>query len=93
MSIITDTTDKSGRYVKNSAKVRSAGVDPTKSKDFKGISTYNPTDLEKKCRNEFLTDFRNGWQTMHLPRPEFNDLSLYQRHITGHVGVQHLPGK
>ncbi len=82
MSIIQDTTDKSGRYVKNSAKVRTAGVDPTKNKTVVGISTYNPTDLEKKCRNQFLTDFRNGWQTMHLPRPEFNDLSLYQRHIT-----------
>lgn len=79
MSIIYDKTDqKTQRYVKDSAKVRS--VD---SKDKKLTpSDYHPTDLEKKCRLEILNDFKNGWQTMHLPRPEFNDLSLYQRHIT-----------
>jgi hypothetical protein len=45
------------------------------------LSMYNPTDEERQCRNELLKDFRLGWQTMHLPRPEFNDMSLYQRHI------------
>jgi hypothetical protein len=78
MSIITDTVDKSGRYQKNSAKVRVA--DP-KAKDAVK-SLYTPTPLEQQARTEFLKDFRNGWQTMHLPRPEFNDLSLYQRHVT-----------
>lgn len=79
MSIIVDKTDKgTTRYTKDSAKVRSADLKDKKVKP----STYAPTDLEKKCRSEFLDDFRLGWQTMHLPRPEFNDLSLYQRHIT-----------
>jgi hypothetical protein len=76
MSIITDKVNaKTGRYVKDSAKVISA--DPKKSKP----SAYAPDEYEKQCRAEFLTDFRNGWQTMHTPRPEFNDYSLYQRHI------------
>ncbi len=78
MSIIYDKTDASGRYVKDSAKVRTAGVKPKEE----NRSAYNPSPLEKKAISEFLLDFRNGWQTMHLPRPEFNDMSLYQRHIT-----------
>lgn len=79
MSIITDSVDpKTNRYVKDSAKVRR----PTMSgKDKSEVSTYAPTEEEKLVINSFLKDFRNGWQTMHLPRPEFNDLSLYQRHI------------
>lgn len=76
MSIIQDKVNaKTGRYVKDSAKIMSA--DPKKS----APSLYAPTDYEKQCRNEFLQDFRNGWQTMHTPRPEFNDFSLYQRHV------------
>lgn len=77
MSIIQDSVDKSGRYKNDSATVRTV-----KDKTGATVSPYLPTDLAKKCRNEILTDFRNSWQTMHLPRPEFNDLSLYQRHIT-----------
>jgi hypothetical protein len=76
MSIILDKVEpKTGRYVKDSAKVMSS----TSKKD--AVSFYNPTDEEKQCRIEILNDFRLGWQTMHLPRPELNDYSLYQRHI------------
>lgn len=77
MSIIQDKLDSSGRYVKDSAKVMSANL-----KDKKVVlSAYTPTAEEQQCRNELLKDFRLGWQTMHLPRPEFNDMSLYQRYI------------
>lgn len=76
MSILTDTTEpKTGRYVKDSVKVRKSDS----KKDT--LSQYNPSSEIRDCINLFLKDFRNGWQTMHLPRPEFNDLSLYQRHI------------
>jgi hypothetical protein len=77
VSIISDQVDKvSGRYVKDSASV----LLPDKEKDTK--SPYMPTADELLVRNSILKDFRNGWQTMHTSRPEFNDLSLYQRHIT-----------
>lgn len=81
MSIIVDKVEqKTNRYVKDSAKVRT--VTKKEITDKKAIlTTYVPSDEEKKCRTEFLLDFRLGWQTMHLPRPEFNDYSLYQRHI------------
>ena len=78
MSIIVDNVDKkTGRYVNDSAKVLTA-----KSSDKKNVtpSDYNPTPEAKQCRSEILDDFRLGWQTMHLPRPEFNDYSLFQRH-------------
>lgn len=76
MSILVDKVDqKTGRYVKDSVKVRTADVRKDKA------SAYNPSPAEKDCRVEFLNDFRNSWQTMHLPRPEFNDMSLYQRHV------------
>ena len=75
MGILQDVT-KAGRYVKDSVKV----IKPDTKKDK--LSDYNPTLVERQCIAEFLNDFRLGWQTMHLPRPEFNDLSLYQRHIT-----------
>lgn len=78
MSILIDKVDpKTNRYVKESVKVRTAGAKP----DEKTKSAYNPTPAERDCRTDFLKDFRNGWQTMQLPRPEFNDMSLYQRHI------------
>lgn len=78
MSIISDKVDpKTGRYLKDSARIRTAGSKP----DEKTKSLYNPTDSEKVVINSFLKDFRQSWQTMHLPRPEFNDMSLYQRHI------------
>lgn len=77
MSIIQDQTDAATkRYVKGSAKPIKIG-DKTDT-----VSAYAPTDVEKKCIVEIIKDFQNGWQTMHLPRPEFNDMSLYQRHIT-----------
>lgn len=76
MSIIVDKVNASGQYVKGSAKVLTADS----KKDTP--STYLPTPEEAKTRQEILKDFQLGWQTMHLPRPEFNDLSLYQRHIT-----------
>jgi hypothetical protein len=76
MGILVDKIDKkTNRYVKDSATV----VYANSKKDT--MSMYTPTEEEKKCRTEFLIDFRLGWQTMHLPRPEFNDYSLYQRHV------------
>ena len=76
MSIIVDRVDsKNGRYIKDSAQVIKAN--PKKDK----LSMYVPSTLERECINSVLKDFRLGWQTMHLPRPEFNDYSLYQRHI------------
>lgn len=81
MSILKDSTEKStGRYIKDSVKVLK--VDTKKDK----ASMYTPDKISRDCINEFLKDFRNGWQTMHLPRPEFNDLSLYQRHIVDMLG-------
>lgn len=78
MSILQDKTDaKTGRYVKDSAKPRLA----TTKKDKEVISLYVPTDEEKVCRESFIKDFQNGWQTMHTPRAELNDYSLYQRHM------------
>jgi|ERR1035437_106392 hypothetical protein len=78
MSIVVDKIDpKNNRYVKDSAKILTANPKDKKTT----LSSYTPNELERQCRNEFLKDFRLGWQTMHLPRPEFNDMSLYQRHI------------
>jgi hypothetical protein len=80
MSIITDQLDPiTKRYQAGSAKVRTASEKDIKSK--KALpSLYNPSSREKDVREQILKDFRLGWQTMFLPRPEFNDLSLYQRH-------------
>lgn len=76
MGILTDKIDKlTNRYIKDSVSL----LKPNIKKD--ALSQYTPTEEERVCRNEFLQDFRNGWQTMHLARPEFNDLSLYQRYI------------
>lgn len=78
MGILTDKTEaKTGRYVKDSAKPLSV----PKSKDKQVVSLYAPTDEEKRCRESFIKDFQNAWQTMHTPRAEFNDYSLYQRHM------------
>lgn len=77
MSILQDKTEaKTGRYVKDSVSTLKPDVKTDK------VSNYVPTPEERDAINSFLKDFRNGWQTMHLPRPELNDLSLYQRHIT-----------
>ena len=75
MSIITDKLDKSGRYIKDSAKIIKADVKKDK------LSLYNPTPEEREAINDILKDFRLNWQTMHLPRPEFNDMSMYQRYV------------
>lgn len=76
MSIISDKVDPSnGRYVSGSASI----IKPNSKKD--SISLYTPNDAARECINKVLKDFRLGWQTMHLTRPEFNDMSLYQRHI------------
>lgn len=75
MSIISDKVDSNGRYIKDSATI----VKADSKKD--SVSLYTPAPLERECRNEFLKDFRNAWQTMQLPRPEFNDMSLYQRYV------------
>ena len=75
MSIITDRVDPNNkRYIKDSAKIIIADT----KKDKKSL--YTPTSKEMDSRNQILKDFRLGWQTMHLPRPEFNDMSLFQRH-------------
>lgn len=78
MGIITDKLDGNGRYIKDSAKIRT--VDPKKDKKATP-SLWTPTDQERECLNDILKDFRLNWQTMHLPRPEFNDMSLYQRYV------------
>ncbi len=79
MSIIVDKVDPTNnRYIKDSASVRKRKVD---GKDKSEESTYNPTAVQRDIINSFLKDFRNSWQTMHMPRPEFNDMSLYQRYI------------
>ena len=80
MSIIVDRVDANGRYINDSAKVLTANAKDIKSgKTTKSL--WTPNELERQCRAEFLDDFRLGWQTMQLPRTEFNDMSLYQRHI------------
>ena len=74
MSIITDQQDSiTSRYIANSASL-------LKAKKDSPISQYKPTEREMEVRNQILKDFRLGWQTMHTARPEFNDLSLLQRH-------------
>lgn len=76
MSIISDqVSGPSGRYITDSATIVKGN--PKKDKP----SMYNPTPIERECLNSILLDFRNGWQTMHLTRPEFNDMSLYQRYV------------
>ena len=76
LSIIKDSIDPAtGRYVPDSADIKKADA----KKD--ALSQYTPTPEESLCREEFLKDFRNSWQTMHLPRPEYNDMSHYQRYI------------
>lgn len=76
MSIITDKVDaNTGRYIKDSASV----VKPDPKKDT--LSGYTPDELSRDAIHSILKDFKLSWQTMHLPRPEFNDMSLYQRHI------------
>ena len=76
MGILTDKVDKAtNRYVKDSTSI----LKPNIKKD--SLSLYVPTEIERQCLNEFLIDFRLGWQTMHLPRAEFNDMSLYQRYV------------
>ncbi len=81
MSIISDKLDSAGRYIKDSAQVIKPTYDGKTKKVKETLSSYTPGEAERQCRNEFLKDFRLGWQTMHLPRPEFNDMSLYQRHV------------
>lgn len=76
MGIIVDKVDGSnGRYIEGSAEI----VKPNVKKDK--LSSWVPSDLERTCLAGFLKDYRLSWQTMHLPRPEFNDMSMYQRYI------------
>ena len=80
MSIIKDKVDPiTKRYVDGSATVLKANLKDKKNPPTP--SAYTETPEEMKASEEFLKDFRNGWQVMHVPRPEFNDLSLYQRHV------------
>lgn len=80
MGILTDKVDNNGRYIKDSVQVLKAN--PKKDK----LSAYTETPEQRDATNAFLKDFRNAWQTMHLPRIEFNDMSLYQRHIIDMMG-------
>lgn len=82
MSILIDQVDKSnGRYVNDSAKVRTANTTKGPLDKRDKPSAYVPSLADRAILTSILKDFRNGWQTMHAPRPEFNDLSLYQRHV------------
>ena len=74
MSIVTDKIDpKTNRFI---------SADFLKADSKKDTpSSYLPTDEEQDCRTQLLKDFRLGWMTMHQTRPEFNDMSLYQRYI------------
>lgn len=79
--VLQDKIDVStGRYVTDSVSEKRASAKDLKSGKATQ-SAYAPTAEEQKVRADILKDFRNGWQTMHLPRVEFNDMSLYQRHI------------
>src|SRR5574343_188836 len=75
MGILSDKLDKNGRYVKDSVSV----IKPNPKKDKESL--WVPTEAERDCLNGILKDFRLAWQTMHLPRPEFNDMSMYQRYV------------
>lgn len=82
MSILVDKVDKTtGRYQKDSVQVAKIDLSNPDVKKRSVASLYQETPQEKDETVAFLKDFRNAWQTMHLPRPELNDLSLYQRHI------------
>lgn len=82
MGIIVDKVDPSnGRYIDGSASILKPSYDDKAKRIKDALSQYTPTPEESACREQFLRDYRMGWQTMHLPRPEFNDYSLYQRYI------------
>src|ERR1035437_8275925 len=81
MSILTDRVDANNKYVSGSAEILKPTYDKKSKKITDEMSTLILSPLEVQCRTEFLNDFRLGWQTMHLPRAEFNDISLYQRYI------------
>lgn len=80
MSIISDRVTN-GKYVADSASVLKPNYDKRTKKVVDPTSTLVLTPLQQQCREEFLNDFRLSWQTMHLPRAEFNDMSLYQRYV------------
>ena len=73
MSIIVDTI-KDGRYVGNTLRK----VDIKKDTP----SAWIPSAEERMTIANVLKDFRTCWTTMHYPRVEFNDLSIFQRYIT-----------
>lgn len=79
MSILQDKiVPGTNRYVKDSVSVRKPQKD---GKDKSVPSNYSPTPAESQAIVSILQDFQDGWQTMHLARAEFNDLSLYQRYV------------
>ncbi len=75
MSIII-SEEKAGRYTGN--KLRSIPTDKNKQK----LSAYQPTGDESLVLQAVIEDFRKAWTTMHYPRVELNDLSIFQRYIT-----------
>ena len=64
--VYTKGTDKMGQEIKVKAQ-----------SDLN--ASYNPTDEEKKVRQEIVRHFTLGYNTMNTPRREFNDLSVLNR--------------
>ncbi len=53
---------------------------PEETKENKlNVSSYNPTDDERKVREMVIRHFTLGYQTMYKPRREFNDMSVIGR--------------
>lgn len=76
MSLIQSIEEK-GRY-KDNKVLTISDADAKKTL----LAAYQPTDEENAVRQQIVKDFRLAWTTMHYPRVEFNDLSLFQRYIT-----------
>lgn len=75
MSIIVNI-EKNGRYSGN----KLAPIPTEKAKQI--LSAYQPTGEEAEILQLVIGDFRKAWTTMHYPRVELNDLSIFQRYIT-----------
>lgn len=75
MSIIVNE-EKGGRYAGN--KLRQ----PPADKEKRILAEYQPQGEEAKVLQAVIGDFQKAWTTMHYPRVELNDLSIFQRYIT-----------
>ena len=75
MSIIVDKNE-AGRYKSNELlKIPS-------DKKSQVLASYQPVGEESEVLQKIISDFRKAWTTMHYPRVELNDLSIFQRYIT-----------